>query len=458
MSIKCHWDLFPVTFFDYSPEVPAESEVVMEKKARSSIYKTIPAMAIVPILLFGFLILCICSFRFNAVMHEKVEDELANIASSVAATYDTVFPGEYRYDEVENIAFYYKGEEEITGNYVIPDSLKEATGAEITIFYKDVRMITTIKDAEGQRLVGSGASTIICRDVLEQKEAKFYTGVDIGENTYCAYYMPLLTENGGCIGMIAVAKPAEVVRELVFKAVFPLAFVILLGMLVAGFVSFRYASKLALAIGNLQKALENVAKGDLSKDPHYSIMERNDELSDMGRSVISMQKSLRILIERDALTELYNRRCANQSLKKMMSKAESTGTKFCIVIGDIDFFKKVNDTYGHEMGDKVLVAVAKALKSSMTGKGFVARWGGEEFLITFDETEYEAGISKLKIMMENIRKLQIPDERFETPIQVTMTFGIAAGDGEADMEQLLRIADERLYRGKTGGRNRIVGE
>lgn len=430
----------------------------MEKKARSSIYKTIPAMAIVPIMLFGLLVLFICSVRFNSVMHEKVQDELENIAASVAATYDTVFPGEYRYDEMENIAFYYKGDEEITGDFTIIDSLKEATGAEITIFYKDVRMLTTIKDTEGERLIGSGVSTIICRDVLDQKTAYFYDGVVIGENTYCAYYMPLLTENGGCIGMIAVAKPAEVVKDLVFKAVFPIAFVVLLGMLAAGFISFRYAKNLATAIGHLQKALANVAKGDLSKDPHYSIMERNDEISDMGRSVVSMQKSLHVLIERDALTELYNRRCANQRLKKMMKKAENTGTRFCLAIADIDFFKKVNDTYGHEVGDKVLIAVAKALKASMTGKGFVARWGGEEFLIVFDETEYEAGMDKLKLFMENVRKLQIPDERFEMPIQVTMTFGIAAGGAENDIDSLLRTADERLYKGKSGGRNRIIGE
>ncbi len=430
----------------------------MEKKARSSIYKTIPAMAIVPLLLFGFLVLIICSVRFNGVMHEKVEEELKNIAASVAATYDTVFPGEYRYETSENIAFYYKGDEEITGDFTIIDSLKEATGAEITIFYKDVRMITTIKDSEGQRFIGSGVSTIICRDVLDQKTAKFYDGVDIGENTYCAYYMPLLTEGGGCIGMIAVAKPSEVIKDMVFKAVIPIIFVVIIGMLAAGLISFRYAKNLATAIGNLQIALSNVAKGELSKEPHYSVMGRNDEISDMGRSVVAMQKSLHVLIERDALTELYNRRCANQRLKKMMKKAETTGTRFCLVIGDIDFFKKVNDTYGHEVGDKVLVAVSKAMKASMTGVGFVSRWGGEEFLIAFDETEYDAGLAKLKVFMENIRKLQIPDERFETPIQVTMTFGIVAGGAEDDMDNLLRVADERLYKGKTAGRNRIVGE
>lgn len=430
----------------------------MEKKARSSIYKTIPAMAIVPLMLFGLLVLFICSIRFNGVMHEKVEDELKNIAASVAATYDTVFPGEYRYETSENIAFYYKGEEEITGDFTIIDSLKDATGAEISVFYKDVRMITTIKDETGERLIGSGVSTVVCKDVLDLKTATFYNSVEIGNNTYCAYYMPLLTETGSCIGMIAVAKPAEVVKDLVYKAVAPIALVIVAGMLIAGFVSFRYAKNLAVAIGNLQKALSNVAKGELSKEPHYTVMSRNDEISDMGRSVVAMQKSLHVLIERDALTELYNRRCANQRLKKIMKKAENTGTRFCMALGDIDFFKKVNDTYGHEVGDKVLVAVSKSMKASMTGSGFVARWGGEEFLIVFDETEYDVGMAKLKDFMENIRKLEIPDERFEMPIRVTMTFGIVAGSAEDDMDNLLRTADERLYKGKTEGRNRIIGE
>lgn len=430
----------------------------MEKKTRRSIYKTIPAMAIVPLLLFGILVLAICSVRFTDIMYEKVEDELKNIAASVAASYDTVYPGEYRYVEENNIAFYYKGEEEITGDFTIIDSLKEATDAEISIFYKDVRMMTTIMNEAGERLIGSGASTIICRDVLDLKTAQFYKSVEIGDNTYCAYYMPILTENGGVIGMIAVAKPTEVVRDLVFKAVFPIVFVVLLGMLVAGIISYRYARNLTTAIGNLQKALANVAQGELSKDPHFTFMERNDEISDMGRSVMAMQKSLHVLIERDALTELYNRRCANQRLDKIFKKAENTGTKFCIAIGDIDFFKKINDTYGHEVGDKVLMAVAKVLKISMTGKGFVSRWGGEEFLIVFDETEYEEGMGKLQLFMENIRKLRIPDERFEMPIRVTMTFGIAVATGEDQIDDILRVADERLYQGKSGGRNRIVGE
>lgn len=430
----------------------------MEKKARSSIYKTIPAMAVVPILIFGLLVLFICSMRFNSVMHEKVEDELQNIAGTVAVTYDTVYPGEYNYVEYENIAALFKGEEEITGDFKVIDEFKEVTGAEITIFYKDTRMITTIMDGEGKRLLGSGANTVICRDVLDKKEAMFYAGVDIGDGTYYAYYMPILNAQGGCVGMIAVAKSAEEVRELVFKAIFPIVFVVLLGMIAAGFISYRYSRKLAVAIGNLQKALANVAKGELSKEPHYSVMERNDEISDMGRSVVAMQKSLHVLIERDALTELYNRRCANQRLKKILQKAESTGTKYCIAIGDIDFFKKVNDTYGHEVGDKVLIEVSKTLKASMRGKSFVARWGGEEFLIAYDETEYEEGMEKLENLQKEIRALRIPDERFEEPILITMTFGLARGMAGDDIDTLLRIADERLYRGKTAGRNRVVGE
>lgn len=430
----------------------------MEKKARSSIYKTIPAMAIVPILLFGVLVLVVCSARFNGVMYEKVEDELCNIATSVATAYDMVYPGEYRYLEKDNIAFYYKGEEEITGNFDIVDRLKEANDAEITIFYKDVRMITTITDAQGERFIGSGVSAVVCKDVLDAKESHFYKSVEIGESTYCAYYMPLYTEGGGVIGMICVAKPVEVIRQMVWKAVFPIVFLVVAGMLIAGVVSYRYAKNLTVAIGNLQKALANVAKGELSKEPHYTVMERNDEISDMGRSVISMQKSLHVLIERDALTELYNRRCANQRLQKIYKKAQDTGTKFCLVIADIDFFKKVNDTYGHEVGDKVLVAVAQALKSAMSSKGFVARWGGEEFLIVLDETEYDAGMEKLTNIMEQVRRLEVENERSEKPIQVTMTFGMVAGSADDTLDELLRVADERLYMGKTAGRNRIVGE
>ena len=98
------------------------------------------------------------------------------------------------------------------------------------------------------------------------------------------------------------------------------------------------------------------------------------------------------------------------------------------------------------------------MKGSMSGKGFVSRWGGEEFLIVYDESDYDEGLKKLNVFMENVRKLEIPDERFEMPIQITMTFGIAVGSAGDDFEQLLRVADERLYKGKTSGRNRVVGE
>ncbi|MBQ7972262.1 MAG: sensor domain-containing diguanylate cyclase [Lachnospiraceae bacterium] len=429
----------------------------MEKKRRGSIYRSIPAMCIIPLFLLGILIMCFCSYRYMAAMHEKVEKELESIAGTVLTFYDYLYPGEYALVTEGNIAAFYKGEKEITGDFEVIDRLKEETGAEITFFYKDTRMVTTIKDASGERLIGSGANSVICRDVLEGKQSKFYKNIGIGDGEYFGYYTPILNPQGGCVGMLAVSISAEHVSSLVVKAVLPMIFLVLAVMLAGGVVSYLYARDLTRGIAGIQKSLANVAAGDLSKEPEYFVMERNDELTDMGRSILAMQKELRVLIERDALTELYNRRCANTRLAKMIQKSFNTGTKYCIAIGDIDFFKKVNDTYGHEKGDMVLKEVSAQFRHALNGKCFAVRWGGEEFLFAFDEMDIKAATEKLNEITDKIRAMEFPvAEEGGDVFRITMTFGIVEGDAEYDLDTHIRVADERLYRGKTGGRNRIV--
>lgn len=429
----------------------------MSKNGRKdSLYTTIPLMATIPLTIFSIVVMFVCSIRFGAVMNEKVEDELINVANCVLTTYDFLYEGEYRMETKDNIAYFYKGENEITGDFEIIDRYSKDTGAEISLFYKDTRMITTLKDASGERLIGTGANTVIKQDVVDSKQEEFYKKVNIGGTYYYAYYSPILNENGGCIGMIAIAKPTDEVNKLVRRAVMPVIIIELIFMIIAAVVAFAYARNLATAIHSLQKYLSTVAKGELSKEPNYEVMKRTDEIGEMGKSILSMQRSLHNLVEKDALTDLYNRRLANKKLDYLVKNIGVTGMKYCVSIGDIDFFKKVNDTYGHEAGDDVLKNTAAILKKGMTGKGFVARWGGEEFLLVFENMEIKEAADKLLGILNEVRAQEVRSEGVEGVIKITMSFGIVQAGEKDTADEVIRLADANLYAGKTGGRNRII--
>ena len=167
-----------------------------------------------------------------------------------------------------------------------------------------------------------------------------------------------------------------------------------------------------------------------------------------------MQHSLHMLVEQDALTQLANRRSGDRKLREIVSNSFSSGREFCVVLGDIDFFKKVNDTYGHDAGDKVLQAIGKVFREEMEDKNMAARWGGEEFLLLFPDTNGDAAFIRLCEIRRKIKNIVVMQAGQE--IRVTMTFGLAEYDYSGNYESMLTTADQKLYRGKEDGRDRIV--
>lgn len=473
-----------------------KKEVKKNPKRKGGLNFTIPAMACAPLLLFGILAMAFSGFRFTSVMNEKVENELGEIASSVLLSYDMLYPGEYELLESNNVVALFKGEQEITGHNEIIDRYRKLTGAQISLFYKDTRMITTLVDENGERPVGTAANIVIRQDVINGMKSKFYKDLNIYGTDYYVYYEPIFNDLGTCVGMIAVAKTCSEVNKLVVKSVLPMIIIIAASLLIAAFISYSYAVKLAQSIESVRASLGRISKGDLSGDIDYRLLNRNDEIADIGKSVQSMQKSLHALIEKDALTELFNRRLANKKLEKMVKDEKELGVPFCVAICDIDFFKKVNDTYGHEMGDVVLKEVAKVLKANMVGNGFAARWGGEEFLLVFNNMNIKSAHLVAQKVLTEIRGLQIhkkqgmseeelfgefiagkngeieiiEDDGSDTEqyltvdaeyipfITVTMTIGLATGGMGRNQDEVIRIADEKLYFGKENGRNRIIVE
>jgi diguanylate cyclase (GGDEF)-like protein len=167
----------------------------------------------------------------------------------------------------------------------------------------------------------------------------------------------------------------------------------------------------------------------------------------------SQNSMLEAVSSKDPLTGLLNRRSMNKHLNAAFELAKTKGKLFTVIIADIDDFKKVNDTYGHNVGDDVLINVSNIITSNIPPDAHVCRWGGEEILILIPNT-IETAIPVAEKIRESISESITRAE--ETAIHITMTFGIAEYIPGFSMTKLISMADDNLYKGKKDGKNRVV--
>lgn len=424
----------------------------MKTGGKGKIAYALQAINILPLLLFGILIMLLGTHWFTQCMYTEVETELSNVTSSLSVMLDTLYPGDYKLVG-DNAYQLYKGEHNLTNDYSLIDRLKEETGFDFTLFYQDTRVLTTLTGNSGGRIVGSGAPSVVIENVLQTGQPHFYPKAIIYNSSYFSYYTPLFNSDGTIIGMIFAGRPTDEVDAAVRKAVQPLVLVDIIIIVFVSAFTFLYTRRFVSSLMQIYGFLKEVSAGNLSASLPSSVLGRSDELGEIAHSALNMQHSLHTLVEQDALTSLVNRRSGDKKLREVVRSSADNGKDFCIAIGDIDFFKKVNDTYGHECGDLVLKNVAYKLRSHMHGNGTAARWGGEEFLLIFEGKNEEESLRILESIMDDIRSME--SEYDEHKVKVTMTFGLTHGNTE-DVTTLLRSADEKLYEGKTTGRNRII--
>lgn len=420
---------------------------------KGRLYHSLQLLGTLPVLILGLICIYSVSKTFSAAMYQEVRNGLENAANMTLYTYNLLYPGDYRL--VGEQAFdLLKGDTVLTGDYDIIDNIKEQTGMEITLFYYDTRILTTILNNDGNRIIGTGAEKRVLEQVLLGGKPHFYTNASIDGEKYFAYYAPVCNSNGSIVGMIFTGKSCHEVNTAVNKGLLPLILITIGCAVLVGALITSYTRNLLLDLNKIRVFMSHIAAGDLTTQIEPALLNRHDALSDMATSAVHMQSALHKLIEEDILTGLLNRRCGDQKLRRLHDTAEKTGAPFTIAIGDIDWFKKVNDTYGHDCGDIVLKQIAEILAKNMRGKGFVARWGGEEFLLVFPNTTLITSMGHVQQIMNDIRNIKIPYE--EQTICVTMTFGLAQNWSDSTITDLLREADQKLYEGKSGGRNRIV--
>ena len=421
---------------------------------KTGLYQKMSRMAVVPILILGIVITIFSYVRFTNTIYEQTKTDMRNVANSVIFTYDSLYEGNYvLLQNLKGTYDLYKGDNVVSGDFSIVDGLSDYSGSEISLIYKDARVNTTFATPGGERYVSVCTNAETTDAVLGRGEEVFYDDVSMFDDTYLVLYVPL--KNGGdeTVGMVEVARSSSDINVLVWKAVWPILVLTILGMIVAIFVSARSTSEITKVLKALQVFMNKVAGGNLNTELDTEILKREDELGDISKSATSMQKSIRSFVETDPLTQLGNRRYVKSMLDKVKARYRETGQNFSVAIADIDFFKKVNDTYGHNAGDEVLKAVASTLKSQMNGKGFAARWGGEEFILVFDKMGMYDSADWLWKILGKIRDMVVETEGYE--IKVTMTFGVVAGS-DTDSERMVESADAKLYYGKQNGRNQVV--
>jgi len=173
-----------------------------------------------------------------------------------------------------------------------------------------------------------------------------------------------------------------------------------------------------------------------------------------GVSLIRRRREAEETSQLDFLTGLNNRRSMFDQVKLNDKALEANNIATTLIMADLDYFKQINDTYGHDHGDAVLIQVSGLIKSSLRGTDIVARWGGEEFLVLLPKTSIEQGISVAETIRETIANKPICFDGVEH--HVTLTLGVASYSANSSFEDTIQRADKALYKGKELGRNQVI--
>lgn len=185
------------------------------------------------------------------------------------------------------------------------------------------------------------------------------------------------------------------------------------------------------------------------------------QIQDTGKEIRRLKEELdkaTAIAKTDELTNIPNRRGFNEIIHTTMEKANQDQSSFALLIVDIDHFKKINDTYGHLVGDSILRYMAKSLYNETKGKDSIARIGGEEFVVILPHTAYSSAISVAKSICQKIAKRPLKVKSGSTPIHMTVSIGVAMYQLDENVDTLFDRADKSLYLAKTTGRNRVCGE
>lgn len=191
-----------------------------------------------------------------------------------------------------------------------------------------------------------------------------------------------------------------------------------------------------------------------SQEVEGSLHGMASELTELRAQVDRLTRDSRT----DALTGVANRRAFDEAMKRMTGEVNENGGELCLILADIDHFKRFNDTHGHLIGDRVLHFVAQEMEQCVKGRDMLARYGGEEFAVLLPNTPLEGALLLGESIRAIIEAQHVEDEKGEPLERITISLGIARFAAGETAASFIDRADDCLYASKENGRNRVTGE
>jgi diguanylate cyclase (GGDEF)-like protein len=238
-----------------------------------------------------------------------------------------------------------------------------------------------------------------------------------------------------------------------------IAFFVLPFAILSILIAFKLAKSYTKPLQRLAQATSEISKGN------YNVqlpLNRRDELGEVAHAFNLMAQNVKEnfakvseMANRDGLTGLYNARFFQEALARELDRVKRSGRPLSVIIFDADRFKKVNDRYGHPVGDQILQHLSHLARSVLRGYDVMARYGGEEFIVMLTDTTGSQAVLMAERMRKMIEQRPLLTDEGDT-IRATVSVGVATARAPYEKKELISEADQALYRAKETGRNKVV--
>jgi diguanylate cyclase (GGDEF)-like protein len=236
--------------------------------------------------------------------------------------------------------------------------------------------------------------------------------------------------------------------------------VVVLVLLIITVILLIFYRKYSRTLNKLSEIINVITTGDYTKSIDHILddVDEKGELSkikkaiqNMNYEIIKREENLRIISERDPLLNIFNRRTILKFIDREMKKSRTLGSKYTLIMFDIDNFKEINDKYGHQFGDVVLLNISKKISYNIKATDKFGRLGGDEFLILLPSTNINYGRKIAERIRSSIASMLWEDR----DVTVTVSVGVTGNENDKDVKEVLERVDKALYKAKNNGRNRI---
>ncbi|CCK82248.1 sensor domain-containing diguanylate cyclase [Desulfobacula toluolica] len=264
--------------------------------------------------------------------------------------------------------------------------------------------------------------------------------------------------------IITVVDKSEIIKPIILQTFVSILIIGVVAVLLAWVLSASLSKRFIVPLIELKKSVNAIVTGNCDHDSGYEYPNNEigtiatdieqfteNELYNRNIELQTINEKLELLSITDQLTKLPNRHKINNELEKEWERAIRYKNSFSLIMIDIDWFKKINDTYGHQAGDSVLYEISQLMKNTLRSTDIVGRWGGEEFLVMCPETDL-SGTKALAVKLCST----IENYQFTVGETITISAGLCEFDDNKSIEDMIKEADNNLYEAKRQGRNTVV--